>query len=63
MHNPKSALETETHKILRDFEIQMDHLLLTKQTDIVIVNKKQRTCRKVDFADHKAKTEGRRKER
>ena len=28
MHNPESVLKNETHKILYDFEIQMDHLIL-----------------------------------
>ena len=50
MHNPESILENETHKLFWDFEIQMDHLILTRWTDLVIVNKKKRTCRIVDFA-------------
>ena len=25
MHNPESVLENETHKILRDFDLQTDH--------------------------------------
>ena len=34
MHNPESVLENETHKILRDFEIQIYHLITTDdQTD------------------------------
>ena len=27
MHNPKFVLENETHKLLRDFEIQTDYLI------------------------------------
>ena len=27
MHNPKSILENEMHKLLWDFEIQIDHLI------------------------------------
>ena len=27
MHNPESVLENEKHKILSDFEIQMDDLI------------------------------------
>ena len=41
MLNPSSVLENETHKILRDFEIQIDHLILARQPDLVIVNKKK----------------------
>ena len=47
MHNPESVLENETHKILWDIEIQIDHLISARWP--VIVNKK-RTCRIVDFA-------------
>ena len=50
MHNPETVLEDETHKILWDFKIQTDHLISARQLDVVIVNKKQRTCRTVDFA-------------
>ena len=58
MHNLKSILENETHKLLWDFEIQMDHLISARRPDLVIINKekKRRTCRIVDFAvpvDHK----------
>ena len=27
MHNTKSVLENDTHKLLTDFEIQADHLI------------------------------------
>ena len=37
------------HKVHWDLELQTDHLILTRQTDLVIVNKKK-TCRIVDFA-------------
>ena len=58
MHNPKSVLEDDTHKLLRDFEIQTDHLISARSPDLVIINKKKRTCRIVDFAvpaDHRVK--------
>ena len=45
MYNPESVLENEMHKILWDFEIQMDHLISAWRPDQVIVNKKKRTCR------------------
>ena len=38
MHNTTSVLETETQKDLRDYEIQTDHRILTKQQDLEIVN-------------------------
>ena len=33
MHNPESVLENETHKLLRGFEIQTDHLISARRTD------------------------------
>ena len=58
MHNPASVLETETHKLLRDFDIQTDHLILARWPDLIIINQKKRTCKIVDFAvpaDHRVK--------
>ena len=37
-HNLESIPENETHKVLWNFEIQTDHLILTRQTDLVIIN-------------------------
>ena len=50
MHNPESVLENETHTLPRDFEIQTDHQISARQTDFTIINKKEATCRIVDFA-------------
>ena len=50
MHNPESVLENETHRLLWDFEIQTDHLLLVRRPGQEIINKKKRNCRNVDFA-------------
>ena len=50
MHNPKSALENETHKSLWDFDAQTDHLISARRADLIIINKKERTCKIVDFA-------------
>ena len=33
-HNPESVLENDTHKILWDFEIQTDYLILARRSDI-----------------------------
>ena len=37
-------------KILKDFEIQTDHLILARTPDLMLSNKKKRTCRLIDFA-------------
>ena len=54
MHNPEFIQENGTHKLLRDFEIQTDHLILTRWPDLKIVNnnkkEKRKTCRVLDFA-------------
>ena len=51
MRNSESLLENETHKLLWDFYIQMDHLISTRRPDLIILNKeKKRTCRIVDLA-------------
>ena len=52
VHNSEFILENEAQKI------QMNQLLSTRWPDLVIVNKKKRTCWTVDFAisdDHRAK--------
>ena len=40
MHNPESVLENKTHKLLRNFEMQTDHLISARQPDTIIINKK-----------------------
>ena len=42
MHNPAYVQENDTHKVLGDFDIYMDHLILARQPDLIIVNKKKR---------------------
>ena len=57
MQNPEPVLENDTHKLLWDFDIQTDHLISTRKTDLIII-KKKRTCKIVDFAvpaDHRIK--------
>ena len=46
MHKPESVLENETFKILWDFEIQTDHLIPTRKSDLVIINKKKKKKKK-----------------
>ena len=51
MHNRKSALENEKHKLLWNFEIQTDHEISARWSNLIIVNnKKEKTCWKVNFA-------------
>ena len=41
MHNPASVLENDTHKLLWDFSIHTDHLILAKRPDLTIINNKK----------------------
>ena len=38
MHNPPSVLENETHKLLWDFDMQVDHRISDRRTDLIINN-------------------------
>ena len=60
MRNSAAVLEKDTHKILRDFDLQTDHLISARRRDLIIMNpkKKKRNCKVVDFAvpaDHRIK--------
>ena len=44
MHNPAPVLENYTHKFLWDFVIHTDHLILVRRPDLMLINKKKRTC-------------------
>ena len=46
MHNPESVLESETLKVLWDFETQTDHLISVWQKDLVIVNSNKKRKKK-----------------
>ena len=50
MHNPAPVLENDSHKLLWDFNIQTDHLIPARRPDLIIINKKKRTSKIVDFA-------------
>ena len=50
MHNPAPVLENNTHKHLWYFEVQTDHLISARRPDLIIINKKKRTCKIADFA-------------
>ena len=58
MHNPATVLENDWHKLLWDFNIQTDDVISLRRPDLIIINKKKRTCKIVDFAvsvDHRIK--------
>ena len=46
------------HKFLWDFDIQTDHLISPRGPDLIIIIKKEKICKIVDFtvpADHRIK--------
>ena len=49
-HEPESVLENEDYKILWDFSIQTDHVIEARRPDLVLVDKKERICKIIDFA-------------
>ena len=56
MHNPAPVLENDTHKLLWDFKIQTDQLIPARRSDLIIINKKKKNYKIVDFAvpvDHR----------
>ena len=56
MHNPAPVLENDSHKLLWDFNIQTDHLIPARRPNLIMINKKRRIYKIVDFAvpaDHR----------
>ena len=49
-HEPECVLENEDYKILSDFSIQTDHVIEAWRPDLVVVDKKERSCKIIDFA-------------
>ena len=43
MHNPASVIEDNTHKLLWDFDIQIDHLISAR----IKINKKKKESAKL----------------
>ena len=41
MHNPAPVLENDIHKLLWDFDIHTERLILTRTPDLIIINKKE----------------------
>ena len=50
MHNLAPVLENDSHKLLWDFNIKTDHLIRARRPDLIIINKRKRICKIVDFA-------------
>ena len=49
-HEAESVLENENYKILWDDSIQTDHVIEAQRRDLVLVDKKERSCKIIDFA-------------
>ena len=49
-HEPERVLENENYKILWDFSIQTDHVIEARRPDLVVVDKKERSCKIINFA-------------
>ena len=49
-HEPDSVLKIEDYKILWDFSIQIDHIIEAQRPDLVVVDKKRRSLKIIDFA-------------
>ena len=50
LHNPEYVQDNKVHTILWNLEIQTYHIISARGQELVTVNNKKRTCRKVDFA-------------
>ena len=56
MHNPAPVLGNDMHKFQWDLNILTDHLIPARRPDLIIINKKKKICKIVDFAvpvDHR----------
>ena len=49
-HEPGSVLENEDYKIFWDFSIMTNHVIEARRPDLVVVDKKERSCKIIDFA-------------
>ena len=48
-HEPESVLENEDYKILWNFSILTDYVIEAWRPDLVVVDKKERSCKIIDF--------------
>ena len=44
MHKPEPVLEKEIHKILEDFEIQMNPQIMASKPDVLLIKNQKRIC-------------------
>ena len=49
-HEPERVLQNEDYKVLRGLSLQTDHVIEARRTDFVVVDKKERSCKAIDFA-------------
>ena len=49
-HEPESVLENHDYKTLWDFSIQTNHVIEARRPDLVVVHRKERSCKIIDFA-------------
>ncbi|CAB3982989.1 Hypothetical predicted protein [Paramuricea clavata] len=49
-HQPNGVIKSDNVKILRDFNIQCDHVIECRRPDIVVVLKKEKECNIIDIA-------------
>ena len=49
-HEPKAVIESDEVKILWDFNIQCDHVIEHRRPDIVVIDKKEKSCQIIDIA-------------
>ena len=50
MHSQAPVLENNIHKLIWDFVIHSNPLIPARRPDLIIINKKKRTCKIADFA-------------
>ena len=50
LESVKSVLENKDYKILWDFSIQTDYVIEAWRPNLVVVDKKKRSCKIIDFA-------------
>ena len=49
-HEPEIILQNKVYRILWDFSIQTDHVIKAQRPDLVVADKKERSCKIIDFA-------------
>ena len=53
MNMSQRVLENEDYKILWDFSIQTDHVIEAWRPDLVVVDKKERSCKIIDSGERR----------